>query len=116
MSDYAVDQARVYIAGFSAGGAMAAVMAATYPDLYAAAGIHSGLAQGRHTTSRRRSRRCRTAGLPGSTIDVPLIVFHGDRDSVVAPVNAEQTHRRLASRRPRASTAARACGASHDRR
>ena len=94
---YNIDAARVYIAGMSAGGAMAAIMISEYPELYAAACVHSGLpprcahdlpsalAAMKGGEQRRARHAQRRSGMPPKR---PLIVFHGDADATVNVANA----------------------------
>jgi len=100
IASYPIDARHVHVAGLSAGGAMAAIMASTYPELYAAVGVHSGLPHGaahdvmsafaamRDGPSAARARAA-DAGEQGEQRALPTIVFHGDQDATVHPGNGD---------------------------
>ncbi len=118
VSDYQVDSRRIYLAGMSAGGAMAAIMGVSYPDVYAAIGLHSGLAYGvasnlpsalaamqhggndevnagsdlksRSTVDSFTQKGRDDSRVGTSSRFVPIIVFQGERDATVHPRNADQ--------------------------
>ena len=98
---YNIDRRQVYIAGLSAGGAMAAIMGTTYPDIYAGVAVHSGLPYGAATDlpsalAAMRNGMARTNSQPRQTAGekafkgIPIIVFHGDADRMVHQKNGEQ--------------------------
>ncbi len=109
MTQHAIDPRQIYVAGLSAGGAMAVILGETYPELYAAIGVHSGLPSGvahdlpsalaamkgghligakpgsrLHAVQRSESDSRGPQSVP------PTIVFHGDQDKTVRSTNAEQ--------------------------
>ena len=98
MAEHGIDCDRVYVAGMSAGGAMAVILGQAFPDLYAAVGVHSGLPTG-VANDLLSALRVMSSGPPevpesevpsvvGAKPSPPTIVFHGDRDRMVHPLNA----------------------------
>jgi poly(hydroxyalkanoate) depolymerase family esterase len=101
-AQYGIDQRRIYVAGLSAGAAMAVILGATYPELYAAVGAHSGLPYASaHDVAYAFSvmkSGAPQAGVPIKFMprpairaemkhSVPTIVFHGDADKTVMASN-----------------------------
>ena len=103
---HGADPRCIFVAGLSAGAAMAVVLGETYPTLFAGVGAHSGLPYGSAhdipsalaAMKGGRSRMAGLKGVPGATGTprrkaiqaVPVIVFHGDRDQTVQQTNAAQ--------------------------
>lgn len=115
-SSYSVDSDRVYVAGFSAGAAMAVILGATYPDVFQAIGVHSGL-EYKAATSTFNAFSAMSSGGPSPQTQgnaaynamgsrarvVPVMVFHGTSDFTVATVNGNQVLSQWAQTNDRAS-------------
>ncbi|MDQ1815127.1 PHB depolymerase family esterase [Massilia sp. CCM 9210] len=96
MHNHAVDRSQVYVAGLSAGGAMATIMGTLYPELYAAVGVHSGLpfASAHDLPSALAAMKGNFGPQKASGKSIPIIVFHGDKDTTVHPVNGDELIKR----------------------
>jgi poly(hydroxyalkanoate) depolymerase family esterase len=92
MASHQVDPGQVYVAGLSAGGAMATIMGTLYPELYAAVGVHSGLpfASAHDLPSALAAMKGKFGRPQAQGKSIPIIVFHGDKDTTVHPANGDE--------------------------
>jgi len=102
-SQWTIDRRRIYVAGLSAGAAMSVIMGATYPDIFAAIGVHSGL-EYQAATARNKVLKVSRRGGPDPLLQgqaaydamdsyarvIPTITFHGSSDYVINPINGNQ--------------------------
>ena len=123
LKQHGLDPRRVYVAGLSAGGAMADIVAAAYPELFAAVGVHSGLPRGAAANlvealaaMKHGADAARTSGERST---VPTIVFHGDQDRTVHARNGERLiaalQHAIGSDAPRVEQGVSAMGRRHTR-
>jgi poly(hydroxyalkanoate) depolymerase family esterase len=121
IAEFSINPQRVFVAGMSAGGAMAAIMAAIYPDVFSAAGIHSGLPYRSASDvvsalAAMRGKAAPTMQSYGEGPLVPTIVFHGSADRIVHPSNGSRINdAHLGSREVHQGTASDGNGRSFQR-
>ena len=96
VQQHGIDPHRVFVAGLSAGGAMAAILGASYPDIFTAVGVHSGLPSGSASNAAEALMVMKSGGSSGpvsapvASKPIPTIVFHGDKDPTVHARNGEK--------------------------
>jgi len=102
-ANWTIDPNRIYVTGISAGAAMSVILGATYPDVFAAIGVHSGLEYQAATNLVQAAKVMHRGGpdplrqgsvaytaMSNHSRVVPTIVFHGTADTIVAPLNGDQ--------------------------
>ncbi len=78
-----VDPKRIYLVGLSAGAAMAAILGATYPDIYRAIALHSGIAYGLATAVPQALEAMRTPKGDAVKLGTAVVAAMGERRRVV---------------------------------
>jgi poly(hydroxyalkanoate) depolymerase family esterase len=103
-AQFGVEDHRIFVAGMSAGAAMAVILGTTYPDLYTAVGAHSGLPYGAAHDAPSAFQAMKGADAKSFLKDknpsgaaIPTIVFHGDRDTTVNRSNSDTIVERATS-------------------